>query len=334
MVNCLDVSCFDCGGKDVLQAIKFAMTMVSVVCTIIPILVILLIIIDFVKNVKAGNTDEMKQTFSLAVKKLIMCLAIFFVPTFVQIAMSVVKDLGVDYVSCVNIALKDDLDACKIVYKELDFDNFFDIDNHITSVVVRSSGDLRTDYPDEVIENLAAFMGAEAGTKPEGFEAQLITGAIFLNNMFFDCGRTPFVTSADQINKDTMCKTFSYASVYASHYCDYTLDTYGANEEQKKQLRIAAELVLSGRFSIPKDINGEGKMENWGGIAVKWGHLATSNGCRMDAVHEDGCSQVYSYSKYCVTGSLPDVDVFGKKVSTNFEDNKAKADKLYNSYVK
>lgn len=334
MVNYLDVSCFDCGGKDVLQAIKFAMTMVSVVCTIIPILVVLLIIIDFVKNVKAGNTDEMKQTFSLAIKKLAMCLLVFFVPTIVQLVMSVVKGLGADYVSCVNIALKDDLEACEVEYSKIVYEKIFDIDNPITSVVVRSSGNLNTNYSDDFIENFAAVIGSEAGANPVGFEAQLITGAVLLNNMYFDCGRTPFVTSADQINKETLCKTLSHDAVYSGDYCDKTFDDIGFNETQRKQLRIVAELVLSGRFTIPKEINGEGKLSNWGSAGIKWGHLSTQENCRMDAYYEDGCSQVYAYSKFCYDGKLSGKDVNGKTVSVNFEDYKEKADRLYNSYVK
>ena len=102
---------------------------------------------------------------------------------------------------------------------------------------------------------------------------------------------------------------------------------------KKKQLTIVAKLLLSGTFTIPKDINGEGKLPNWGDIGVEWGALSTRNGCPINKYEEDGCSQVYAYSNQCVTGSLPNTDIYGNIVSTNFSDYKSIADSLYKKYI-
>ena len=204
-------------------------------------------------------------------------------------------------------------------------------------IISKTSSNVKVKYSDAIVENFAAFIGAEAGANPEGFEAQLVTGAVFLNNMYFSCGRKPFVTSPQEINKSTMCKTFSYQSLYSPNYCNYTFDTVGYSKSQRKQLTVVAKLVLSGIFTIPKEINCEGKLSNWRSngeqIAMKWGHLATKNKCKMDDTYEDGCSQVYAYSKYCVSGKLSNKDVNGRTVSTNFNAYKKVSDALYKQYV-
>ena len=181
---------------------------------------------------------------------------------------------------------------------------------------------------------MAAFIGSEAHAFEEGFEAQLMTGAIFMNNMYFSCGRTPFVTSPEQITKKTMCDTFSYGNMYSEKKCNYTLDSIGFAGKQKERLIVAAKLVLSGIYTIPSNINGQGKMKDWGDIPIFWGTLIVKNGCRASTYYEDGCSQVYSYSKYCtVNGGVSDKDIYGHTVSTNFDDYKSIADTLYQKYV-
>ena len=330
-----------CGGAEVLRVIRFVWRLLDIVFFVVPILLILFISIDFFKNVVGKDESEMHKNLSLVIKRIIMAVCLFLVPTIVFAVNSMVGSLGVDYSQCIRIARSD----ADLSPYELDFDpdtiqnegDPIDISPGKRQAVPGEDGSLSVAYPDEVVENLAAFMGSEAGKFPEGFEAQLITGAIFLNNMFSDCGKPSYATSALSINKDTMCQTFSYGSMYASFYCNYTFDTIHATESEKKQLTAAAKLVLSGKFSIPKYIHGQGKLQNWSGMNVgKWGHLSTIPGpCVMNEDGEDGCSQVYAYFPVCYGGGeLPDEDVFGKKVSTNFSDYKAIAEKLYNTYVK
>ena len=207
----------------------------------------------------------------------------------------------------------------------------------VTKQIQIINGKVNIKYSDDVVENLAAFIGSEVGGYPEGFEAQLITGAVFLNNMYSSCGRKPFVTSAKQINKSTMCSMFSYQSYYSSIYCGYTLDKISVTEKEKKQLMIAAKLILSGIFTIPKEVNGQGKLSNWmyNGqlVAKKWGSVSLKNGCKIDEWNEDNCSMVFAYAKSCVSGNLINKDVNGNVVSTNFDDYKTIANNLYKKYV-
>ena len=333
-----------CGGTVVLKTIRFVWKLLDVVFFVTPILLIILISIDFIKNVMAKNENEMSKNLSIAIKRIILASCLFLVPTFVSTVNSLVGSLGIDYTICVKIAKgKEDLSIYEL---KVDYDSLgskeIDLFPGNKQIVTKdndtsSNSSNNSTYPDDVIENLAAFIGSEAGAYKEGFEAQLITGAIFLNNMFSTCGKDVYITSADQITKATMCEIFKYGRMYLPAYCDYTFDTINANETQRKQLTVAAKLVLSGKFSIPGYIQGQGKEENWAGTNFKvWGHLSTTpNECVMDSKGEDGCSQVYAYFPICYNGGeLPNKDVFGKTVSTNFDDYKEIADKLYNTYLK
>ena len=209
--------------------------------------------------------------------------------------------------------------------------------NPVTKHVEIINTKVNVKYNNNVVENLAAFIGSEVGGYPEGFEAQLITGAIFINNMYSSCGRKPFVTSPNQINTNTMCSMFSYQNYYSSQYCGYTLNKVSVTEKEKEQLRIAAKLILSGIFSIPKQVDGQGKLSNWmyNGqlVAKKWGSVALKKGCKIDEWNEDNCSMVFAYDKSCVSGSLTNKDVNGNVVSTNFNEYGAIANKLYKKYV-
>lgn len=103
-----------CGGEEPLRAIKFALSILDIICFIIPILLIVLITVSFVKNVIAQSVDDMKKEFLIVLKKIISCVAIFFVPTIVSVVMSVLGNLGIDYAACIDASKEDDLSKYKV----------------------------------------------------------------------------------------------------------------------------------------------------------------------------------------------------------------------------
>ena len=60
--------------------------------------------IDFGKNVISGEQEEIKKNFNKAIKRVIACMLIFFVPTIVSVIMNMLGDLGVNYADCINNA--------------------------------------------------------------------------------------------------------------------------------------------------------------------------------------------------------------------------------------
>ena len=334
-----------CENPEILKVIFFGSIIVDIVKIIIPIGLIVMAMIDFSKGVTSNNEGDNKKNLSRLIKRFVYAILIFAVPWIVKI---VIINLGnltkdVNYTDCLKNATAERIEELQPIYDawlaEQEKQNGGDSGSSSDDVNFSDEAKVRIKYSDDIVDNMAAFIGSEANAFEEGFEAQLITGAVFMNNMYFSCGRTPFVTSPEQITKKTMCDTFSYGGMYSEKKCKYTLDSIGFNSEQKKRLTVAAKLVLSGIFTIPSNINCQGIIPNWINkngeqIGLEWGSLAVKKGCTIDKYHEDSCSQTYAYSKYCtVEGGISSKDIYGYTVSKNFSDYKVIADTLYQKYV-
>ena len=98
-----------CGGADVLGAIKFAMTILDAVFIIIPIIVILLTVIDFSKNVIAKEEGDMKKNLSLAIKRIIMCIALFLIVPSTHAIIKVVGENSKNFITCIKVATTEDI---------------------------------------------------------------------------------------------------------------------------------------------------------------------------------------------------------------------------------
>ena len=103
-----------CGGADVLGAIKFVMIILDAVFIIVPIILILLLIIDFAKNVIAKEEGDMKKNLSLAIKRLVMCIALFLVVPITHTFIRLVGEDGQNFITCFNIAINRDVSGYSI----------------------------------------------------------------------------------------------------------------------------------------------------------------------------------------------------------------------------
>ena len=74
LVNFNDIIC---GGADVLRILRFVFILLDMVCWIVPIGLIVMLMIDFGKNVIAGKEDEMKKNVNIAIKRIIYCIVLF-----------------------------------------------------------------------------------------------------------------------------------------------------------------------------------------------------------------------------------------------------------------
>lgn len=326
-----------CENPEVLKVIYFASIIVDIVKIIIPIGLVVMAMMDFSKGVTSNNDGDNKKNFSRLIKRFVYAVLIFTVPWIVKI---IIINLGnltkdVNYTDCLENATSEKIAELQPIYdawlKEQEKQGGSSSSSN-SNVNFSDEVKVNIKYDDDLVDNYAAFIGSEAGGDSVGFEAQLMTGAIFMNNLYYDHdnSRDQIVSSPEQINKTTMCKMFSHGNAYRIEKCRYTLDSLGFNDTQKKELTVVAKLVLSGIFTIPKQINGQGKMKDWGDVPVFWGTLVTRSGCKASIYEEDGCSQVYSYSKYY---TITNEDIYGNTVSTNFDDYKAIADTLYQKYV-
>lgn len=93
-----------CEISAVLKIIYFIQELLKIVCFIVPILLIVMLMVDFFKNVIAGREDETNKNLNIAIKRTIMCVGLFLVPTIVNFMVMLLGDLGVPYVQCLKDA--------------------------------------------------------------------------------------------------------------------------------------------------------------------------------------------------------------------------------------
>lgn len=100
-----------CTNPDVLKVIFFIKQLLDIVFFIVPIGLIVMLGIDFFKNVAAAKEDDMKKNLSIAIKRIIYCVCIFFIPTIVSLLTKIVSDsLGntnINYAECLVNANSD-----------------------------------------------------------------------------------------------------------------------------------------------------------------------------------------------------------------------------------
>ena len=123
----LAVDCIkDCGGADILRILKFVFILIDLVFFIVPIGLIIMLMIDFGKNVIAGKEDEMKKNLNMVIKRIIYCVVLFLVPTIANFAISLVGTDGENAVSvaaaCINLA-KDSTNQV-LAQCEIDYETF------------------------------------------------------------------------------------------------------------------------------------------------------------------------------------------------------------------
>ena len=106
-----------CQQPDVLQIIRIIKTIMKIICIVIPICVFIFVTIDFVKNVIASSEKDIEGNTKLAIKRILMGVAVFLVPTIVMAVNNMLGSLGVDYASCLTNATKAGIAKAKVNYK-------------------------------------------------------------------------------------------------------------------------------------------------------------------------------------------------------------------------
>ena len=113
----LFLSLSPCQQPDVLQIIRIIKTIMQIICIVIPICVFIFVTIDFVKNVIASSEKDIEGNTKLAIKRILMGVAVFLVPTIVMAVNNMLGSLGVDYASCLTNATKAGIAKAKVNYK-------------------------------------------------------------------------------------------------------------------------------------------------------------------------------------------------------------------------
>ena len=81
-----------CSNSDFLTILMVIFRVIKLFCYIVPVLLILMISIDFGKNVISGSEDDMRKSTNIVVKRIIYCIAVFFAPTIVSFVINLIPD--------------------------------------------------------------------------------------------------------------------------------------------------------------------------------------------------------------------------------------------------
>ena len=98
------VNGFTCGGADILKIIKFVDYLLDAILFIIPMGLIIMVSVDFAKNVIAGKEDEMKKNTNIAIKRILFCAALFLINPLITFVVNFVGESGDSYLKCIEIA--------------------------------------------------------------------------------------------------------------------------------------------------------------------------------------------------------------------------------------
>lgn len=92
-----------CDNIMVLKIFYFIRILIDIVCFVVPIGLIVIISIDFLKNVISGKDDAMKKNLNLVIKRLINAVVLFLVPVIVELVINGIGAFNVNYKDCFNI---------------------------------------------------------------------------------------------------------------------------------------------------------------------------------------------------------------------------------------
>ena len=91
-----------CETSTVLKVIYFILEIGKIVFFILPIALIVITTIDLAKNVVTSDEEKMKQNTNLTIKRFIICIIVFLVPSIVKISFDILEtnDLAPNYTIC------------------------------------------------------------------------------------------------------------------------------------------------------------------------------------------------------------------------------------------
>ena len=103
-----------CTNPDILRIIAFIFEILKIVYILIPIALIVMISLDFAKNVMSSKTDDMDKNLKKAIKRILYCICIYWLPTIAYFAINTLGNLGVPYTTCITNANEEKIDELTI----------------------------------------------------------------------------------------------------------------------------------------------------------------------------------------------------------------------------
>ena len=107
-----------CENPNVLKIVLLTSYILKVIWIIVPILLIVVVLIDFVKNVISGKEEEQKKNLNTVIKRIIMAIAVYLVPSIVSLIMNLLGSDSIGYFACIENANLEDIKYYQSIYDE------------------------------------------------------------------------------------------------------------------------------------------------------------------------------------------------------------------------
>ena len=107
-----------CNNSSFLSVVQVILNVIKLICTIVPILAIVFITIDFGKTLLSETVDDNSKILKLVIKRLIFCVAVFIVPTLINATMLILDNIGVDFSECITNATTEKITELKEIETE------------------------------------------------------------------------------------------------------------------------------------------------------------------------------------------------------------------------
>ena len=106
-----------CDSSAILNVFWIIKLVIMIISVCVPIILMVMLMIDFMKAIQVGDQDLLKKARDIAVKRSIACVLIFLVPTFVNVLTKVTSGNS-DYHVCYEGATLDYISQRKSEEKE------------------------------------------------------------------------------------------------------------------------------------------------------------------------------------------------------------------------
>ena len=111
-----------CENGDVLSVIRIVKIVINIIRIVIPILLMIRLMLDYMHAVKESDNDALQKANKSAVLRVIACILLFMIPTFVNLIANVADPDNKTYVSCLNDATIEKINAAFVLKAEKDLD--------------------------------------------------------------------------------------------------------------------------------------------------------------------------------------------------------------------
>ncbi len=100
-----------CDNGDVLSVLRIVNIVITIIRIVVPIILILSLMLNYMNAVKDNDSDALAKANRLLVPKILATVLVFLIPTFVNLIVEVVDPGNKTYLSCLNDATEENINA-------------------------------------------------------------------------------------------------------------------------------------------------------------------------------------------------------------------------------